>query len=111
MNFNRYELWLIDECFFFCAGDAHNLDLNLGISPPSFGNDQKEVEGRIQYHPGPYDVHGRKLLGVNLFNLNIEFLDELIGIWVGVKQSFQTVMQLSHVVAVTDISKTCFPWH
>ena len=47
-----------------CAGDNHNLDLNLGMSSPSFGNGQKESKGGIQFHPGPYDLHSRKLLGV-----------------------------------------------
>ncbi|XP_050368291.1 ethylene-responsive transcription factor RAP2-7 isoform X2 [Argentina anserina] len=32
----------------------HNLDLNLGISPPSFGNGQKQVEGQLQFHSGAY---------------------------------------------------------
>ncbi|PON62366.1 AP2/ERF transcription factor [Parasponia andersonii] len=45
-------------------GENHNLDLNLGISTPSFGNGQKESEGRIQFHPGPYEMHSRKLLGM-----------------------------------------------
>lgn len=59
--------WFVSQ-FFFYAGGNHNLDLNLGISPPSFGNGQKENEGRIQFRPGPYDVHGRKFVGVILNN-------------------------------------------
>ncbi|XP_030503628.2 ethylene-responsive transcription factor RAP2-7 isoform X1 [Cannabis sativa] len=45
-------------------GDNHNLDLNLGMSTSSFGTCQKESEGRIQFHPGHYDVHNRKPLGM-----------------------------------------------
>ncbi|KAL5581164.1 hypothetical protein UlMin_013606 [Ulmus minor] len=42
-------------------GDNHNLDLNLGISTTtSFGNGLKESEERLQFHPGPYDMHSGK---------------------------------------------------
>ncbi|ONI00480.1 hypothetical protein PRUPE_6G091100 [Prunus persica] len=44
----------------------HNLDLNLGISPPSFGNCQKEVEGHLQFHSGPYDGHNGKRMEHNV---------------------------------------------
>ncbi|KAK6271878.1 hypothetical protein POUND7_008961 [Theobroma cacao] len=45
------------------AGNDHNLDLNLGISPP-VGNGPKENEGHLHFHTGPYDVHGAKSLRV-----------------------------------------------
>lgn len=49
------------------ADGDHNLDLNLGISPPSFGNCQKEVEGHLQFHSGPYDGHnGKRVLQIIL---------------------------------------------
>ncbi|XP_024157287.1 ethylene-responsive transcription factor RAP2-7 isoform X1 [Rosa chinensis] len=38
----------------------HNLDLNLGISPPSFGNGQKQGEGHLQFHSGPYEEQNGK---------------------------------------------------
>ncbi|KAG2673675.1 hypothetical protein I3843_13G090400 [Carya illinoinensis] len=38
-------------------GGNHNLDLNLGISPPSPGNGSKENEGRLKYHCGNYNTH------------------------------------------------------
>ncbi|XVF05626.1 hypothetical protein REPUB_Repub05bG0189000 [Reevesia pubescens] len=40
-------------------GNTHNLDLNLGISPP-VGNGSKENEERLHFHSGPYDMHGEK---------------------------------------------------
>ncbi|XP_050139595.1 ethylene-responsive transcription factor RAP2-7-like isoform X1 [Malus sylvestris] len=46
--------------------DNHNLDLNLGISPPSFGKGQKEGEGRLQFHSGPFDVHNGKRVEHNV---------------------------------------------
>ncbi|XWS28923.1 hypothetical protein CRYUN_Cryun25bG0113600 [Craigia yunnanensis] len=49
-------------------GNTHNLDLNLGISPP-VGNHPKENEGRLYFHSGPYDMHGGKSLSVT-FELN-----------------------------------------
>ncbi|XVE59143.1 hypothetical protein DITRI_Ditri05aG0022000 [Diplodiscus trichospermus] len=39
-------------------GNAHNLDLNLGISPPV----AKANEGHLLFHSGPYDMHGEKSL-------------------------------------------------
>ncbi|XP_022752807.1 ethylene-responsive transcription factor RAP2-7-like isoform X2 [Durio zibethinus] len=42
-------------------GDTHNLDLNLGISPP-VGNDPNEKEGHLDFLSGPYDMHGMKSL-------------------------------------------------
>ncbi|XWS74231.1 hypothetical protein CRYUN_Cryun02cG0198000 [Craigia yunnanensis] len=42
-------------------GNSHNLDLNLGISPP-VGNGPKENEGRLHFHSGSYDMHGGKSL-------------------------------------------------
>ncbi|XVF68634.1 hypothetical protein PTKIN_Ptkin11bG0017100 [Pterospermum kingtungense] len=42
-------------------GNTHNLDLNLGISPP-VGNGPKENEGHLHLHSGPYDMHGGKSL-------------------------------------------------
>ncbi|XWS53228.1 hypothetical protein CRYUN_Cryun11dG0139800 [Craigia yunnanensis] len=42
-------------------GNTHNLDLNLGISPP-VGNGPKENEGHLHFHSGPYDMHGGKNL-------------------------------------------------
>ncbi|KAK9279665.1 hypothetical protein L1049_013345 [Liquidambar formosana] len=44
-------------------GGDYNLDLHLGISPPSLGNGPKENNslGVLQYNSGPYDVHsGRR---------------------------------------------------
>ncbi|KAF3455078.1 hypothetical protein FNV43_RR05526 [Rhamnella rubrinervis] len=41
-------------------GENHNLDLNLGISLPSLGHDQKESERHLQFHPGSYDLHSGK---------------------------------------------------
>ncbi|KAM5583908.1 ethylene-responsive transcription factor RAP2-7 [Rosa sericea] len=38
----------------------HNLDLNLGISPPSFGNGQKQGEGHLQFHSVPYEGQNGK---------------------------------------------------
>lgn len=69
---NIFDSCLVSQ-FPFYAGGTHNLDLNLGISPPSFGNGQKETEGRIQFHPGPYDVHSRKLSGVMDFRFLVCF--------------------------------------
>ncbi|KAF3453193.1 hypothetical protein FNV43_RR03631 [Rhamnella rubrinervis] len=43
-------------------GENHNLDLNLGISLPSLGHDQKESERHLQFHPGSYDLHSGKFL-------------------------------------------------
>ncbi|KAA8549515.1 hypothetical protein F0562_001199 [Nyssa sinensis] len=42
------------------GGSGHNLDLNLGISTPSFGDSLKENEslGRFQFHP--YEVQDAK---------------------------------------------------
>ncbi|OMO67560.1 hypothetical protein CCACVL1_20452 [Corchorus capsularis] len=42
-------------------GNTHNLDLNLGISPP-VGNGPKESEGCLHFHSGPYDIHSGKSL-------------------------------------------------
>ncbi|XP_022755683.1 ethylene-responsive transcription factor RAP2-7-like isoform X2 [Durio zibethinus] len=42
-------------------GNSHNLDLNLGISPP-VGNGPKENEGCLHFHSGLYDMHGGKSL-------------------------------------------------
>ncbi|XP_021278255.1 ethylene-responsive transcription factor RAP2-7 isoform X4 [Herrania umbratica] len=42
-------------------GNDHNLDLNLGISPP-VGKGLKENEGHLHFHTGPYDMHGAKSL-------------------------------------------------
>ncbi|KAF5447079.1 hypothetical protein F2P56_032658 [Juglans regia] len=42
------------------AGGNHNLDLNLGISPPSPGNGSKENEGCLQFHSGTYDAHSQR---------------------------------------------------
>ena len=50
------------------AGNSHNLDLNLGISP-TVGNGPKENEGRLHFHSGPYNMHGGKSLRVT-FELN-----------------------------------------
>ncbi|XP_068339310.1 ethylene-responsive transcription factor RAP2-7-like isoform X2 [Pyrus communis] len=44
----------------------HNLDLNLGISPPSFGTGQGEGEGRLQFHSNPFDVHNGKRMEHNV---------------------------------------------
>ncbi|CAN6556854.1 unnamed protein product [Malus baccata var. baccata] len=44
----------------------HNLDLNLGISPPSFGTGQKEGEGHLQFHSNPFDVHNGKRMEHNV---------------------------------------------
>uniref|UniRef100_A0A2N9IT54 AP2/ERF domain-containing protein n=1 Tax=Fagus sylvatica TaxID=28930 RepID=A0A2N9IT54_FAGSY len=38
-------------------GGNHNLDLNLGISPPALGNGSKENEGCLQFQSGPYNMH------------------------------------------------------
>lgn len=38
-------------------GIDHNLDLNLGISPP-FGNVTKQNEGHLQFHSGLYGGQG-----------------------------------------------------
>ncbi|KAM3739578.1 hypothetical protein ACB098_08G033500 [Castanea mollissima] len=37
-------------------GGNHNLDLNLGISPPSLGNGSKENEGCLQFHSDSYNM-------------------------------------------------------
>ncbi|GLT53573.1 hypothetical protein SLA2020_268360 [Shorea laevis] len=43
-------------------GGNHNLDLNLGMSPPSLGNSSKDQnEGCLQFHSGTYDVHGVRM--------------------------------------------------
>lgn len=44
------------------AGSDHNLDLNLGISPP-LSNGPKEIDGlgHLQFHSGSHDAHnGRR---------------------------------------------------
>ncbi|XP_040994137.1 ethylene-responsive transcription factor RAP2-7-like isoform X1 [Juglans microcarpa x Juglans regia] len=41
-------------------GGDHNLDLNLGMSPPSLGNGSKEIEGCLQFHSGTYDMHSER---------------------------------------------------
>ena len=56
------------KCSLCVSGNTHNLDLNLGISPP-VGKGPKENEGRLYFHPGPYDMHGGKSLRVT-FELN-----------------------------------------
>nr|XP_011461367.1 PREDICTED: ethylene-responsive transcription factor RAP2-7-like isoform X2 [Fragaria vesca subsp. vesca] len=38
----------------------HNLDLNLGISPPSFGSRQKQGEGQLQFDSGPCEGQNGK---------------------------------------------------
>ena len=51
------------------AGSDHNLDLNLGISPP-FSNSPKETDslGHLQFHSGSHDAHnGRRLMVSFLF--------------------------------------------
>ncbi|XP_068339312.1 ethylene-responsive transcription factor RAP2-7-like isoform X4 [Pyrus communis] len=48
------------------ADGNHNLDLNLGISPPSFGTGQGEGEGRLQFHSNPFDVHNGKRMEHNV---------------------------------------------
>lgn len=55
---------LIDVLDFFNADGNHNLDLNLGISPPSFGNGQKQGEGHLQFHSGPYEGQNGKNMRV-----------------------------------------------
>ncbi|XVE79701.1 hypothetical protein DITRI_Ditri14bG0078900 [Diplodiscus trichospermus] len=42
-------------------GNTHNLDLNLGISPP-VGNSLKENKGLLHFNSGSYDMHGGKSL-------------------------------------------------
>lgn len=45
------------------GGGNYNLDLNLGISAPSYGDKQKELDALRHFalHSGPYDVHeGRR---------------------------------------------------
>lgn len=47
----------------FETGGNYNLDLNLGISAPSYGDKQKELDALRHFalHSGPYDVHeGRR---------------------------------------------------
>lgn len=58
------------------AGGNHNLDLNLGISPPSLGNSSKDQnEGYLQFHSGTYDVHnGRVKFKLILFSISFWFL-------------------------------------
>lgn len=49
-------------CVYIGAGGNHNLDLNLGMSPPSLGNSSKDQnEGCLQFHSGTYDVHGGRV--------------------------------------------------
>ncbi len=54
----------------FDAGGNHNLDLNLGISPPALGNGSKENEGCLQFQSGPYNMHSGRSSRVN-FELNL----------------------------------------
>lgn len=53
----------------------HNLDLNLGISPPSFVNGQKQGEGCLQFHSGPYDgQNGNNMRVTYFFYIRYQFL-------------------------------------
>ena len=63
---------LRETCVCIGAGGNHNLDLNLGISPPSFGNSSKDQnEGCLQFHSGTFDVHsGRVKLKLILFSIS-----------------------------------------
>ncbi|KAG2670285.1 hypothetical protein I3843_14G077100 [Carya illinoinensis] len=45
-------------------GGDHNLDLNLGMSPPSLGNGSKKIEGCLQFHSGTYDMHSERSSGM-----------------------------------------------
>ncbi|KAA3489580.1 ethylene-responsive transcription factor RAP2-7-like isoform X4 [Gossypium australe] len=44
-------------------GNTHNLDLNLGISPP-VGNGSVENEEHPHFHSGTFDINGGKSLRV-----------------------------------------------
>ncbi|XP_048324521.2 ethylene-responsive transcription factor RAP2-7 isoform X1 [Ziziphus jujuba] len=55
---STYEGEMISEASI--EGDTHNLDLNLGMSTPSFGNAQMESERHLQFHAGPYDLQSGK---------------------------------------------------
>ena len=46
------------------AGGNHNLDLNLGISPP-LGIGSKENEGGLQFHSDSYNVQNARGSRVN----------------------------------------------
>ncbi|GAV71374.1 AP2 domain-containing protein [Cephalotus follicularis] len=59
---STYEGEMVSEASNEGAGSVQNLDLNLGISPPSLGNSPKENEVQTQFHSGPYDVHGGRFL-------------------------------------------------
>ncbi|KAE8038924.1 hypothetical protein FH972_011388 [Carpinus fangiana] len=57
---STYEGEMISEAS--VEGDNHNLDLNLGISPSSFGNSSKDQnEGCLQFHSGTFDVHSGRM--------------------------------------------------
>lgn len=58
------------------AGGDHNLDLNLGISPPA-SNSPKEIDslGHLQFHSGSHDHHnGRRSM--------VRFLFKYFNFWV-----------------------------
>lgn len=59
-------------CVYIGAGGNHNLDLNLGMSPPSLGNSSKDQnEGCLQFHSGTYDVHGGRVkFKLTLFSIS-----------------------------------------
>lgn len=68
-------------CVWTCigVGGNHNLDLNLGISPPSPGNGSKENEGCLQFHSGTYDAHSQRTSKVKfklIFNFPFSCMHE-----------------------------------
>ncbi|GLU11736.1 hypothetical protein SLE2022_284600 [Rubroshorea leprosula] len=75
-------------------GNNHDLDLNLGISPP-VRSGPKENEGHLQFHSRPYDVEGGRsltnpavaTLGGMPFNGPVKTTDQP-NFWTGVYPSF-----------------------
>lgn len=78
----------------WCAGANHNLDLNLGISPPSLGNGSKEEEGCLQLHSGAYDGHSGRSFRVRFVLVNLlVFLR---------KPKFHSVVKILSLVALVE---------
>uniref|UniRef100_A0A5B7A896 Putative ethylene-responsive transcription factor RAP2-7 isoform X1 n=1 Tax=Davidia involucrata TaxID=16924 RepID=A0A5B7A896_DAVIN len=79
------------------GGSGQNLDLNLGISTPPFGDSPKENEslGRFQFHP--YDVHDARRSKMVIPTMTaagnpplkgLEMISEHSPLWTGVYPNF-----------------------